>query len=82
MGNGEDAGEDQLVVRMEGDDSESIFEATVVLRSNGGSGVSTRNYRFSGERDREAEAALIREAAKVLLETAERVRNQRRRRPE
>jgi hypothetical protein len=75
-------GSDKLVVTMDGDDSEPIFEATVVLRSDGGGRVSTTNHRFNGERDREAEAALMREAAQVLIETAERMRNQRPRPPE
>ncbi len=65
-------------------EGELIFEAEYVLRSDG-AGVRTKFFQFSGEHDREAEAALVQQAADALTEHAQNLRHHpdpRGRRPE
>jgi hypothetical protein len=57
------------------DPETTLIRAEVVIALEGGGGVSTSFFQFSGEHDREAEAALVRQAAEMLLEHAENLRN-------
>lgn len=75
MGNDEKT----LVVRGAGDDDEPLFHVEVVIRSDDGGAVNARNYQYTGDRDRDREVEIVfmEQAAKVLLDTAKRMRRQR-----
>jgi hypothetical protein len=66
------------------DPETTLVRVEVVIGVEGSGGVGATFFQFSGEHDREAEAALLRQAAEMVLEHAENTRSRpdpRRRRP-
>jgi hypothetical protein len=53
------------------DPEDTLVRVEVVIGASGQGGVGATFFQFSGEHDREAEAALLRQAAEMLLEHAE-----------
>lgn len=70
-----DDGTKSVVTRIALDPEDTLVRVEVVVGTRGQGGVGATFFQFSGEHDREAEAALLRQAAEMLLEHAETTRN-------
>ena len=85
MENGEGGEEKYVESHVAYDPATTLIRVEVVIGIDGSEGVGASFFQFSGEHDREAEAALVRQAADLLLEHAENLRHRpdpRRRPPE
>ena len=70
-----DDGTKSVVSRIALDPEDTLVRVEVVIGTGGQGGVGATFFQFSGEHDREAEAALLRQAAEMLFEHAETTRN-------
>lgn len=68
-------GTKSVVARIALDPEDTLVRVEVVIGTGGQGGVGATFFQFSGEHDREAEAALLQQAAEMLLEHAETTRN-------
>lgn len=70
-----DDGMKSVVTRIAVDPKHTLLRVEVVIGTEGQGGVSATFFELSGEHDRNAQAGLLRQAAEMLLEHAETMRN-------